>query len=142
MIAVIPARGGSKGVPKKNIRQLLEKPLLAYTIEAARDAGVFQKVIVSTDSDEIARIAREYGAEVPFIRPDDLSGDQASSDDAILHALEYFRKEGMEFGEVCKLQPTSPLRNAGHIAEAYRFFKENNYDFVVSVCECEFVCCV
>lgn len=137
MIAVIPARGGSKGVPKKNIRQLLEKPLLAYTIEAARDAGVFQKVIVSTDSDEIARIAREYGAEVPFIRPDDLSGDQASSDDAILHALEYFRKEGMVFGEVCKLQPTSPLRNAGHIAEAYRFFKENNYDFVVSVCECE-----
>lgn len=137
MLAVIPARGGSKGVPHKNIRDLAGKPLIAYTIEAALESNIFERVIVSTDSKEIAEISKNYGAEVPFIRPDDISGDLISSDDVILHALDYFKRNGEEFDYVCKLQPTSPLRTTEHIREAYKLLKEREADFVVSVCECE-----
>lgn len=137
MLAVIPARGGSKGVPHKNIKDLAGKPLIAYTIEAALNSNVFEKVIVSTDNKEIAEISKKCGAEVPFIRPDDISGDLISSDDVILHALDYFKRNGEEFDYVCKLQPTSPLRTAEHIRDAYRLLKEQDADFVVSVCECE-----
>lgn len=137
MIAVIPARGGSKGVPKKNIKMLKDKPLIAYTIEAAKESAVFDKIIVSTDSEEIADVAVKYGAEVPFIRPAEISGDAVSSDDVVIHALKYFEKLGMKYEEVCKLQPTSPLRNAQHIIQAYQLLKENGYNYVVSVCECE-----
>lgn len=137
MLAVIPARGGSKGVPHKNIRELMGKPLIGYTIEAALQSGVFEKVVVSTDSPEIAKTAVQYGAEVPFMRPDDISGDFASSDAAVLHAMDYYQKKRIVFSGICKLQPTSPLRNAHHIRDAYRFMKEKRADFVVSVCKCE-----
>lgn len=137
MLAVIPARGGSKGVPGKNIRELAGKPLVVYTIEAAIESGVFEKVIVSTDSMEIAEIARKSGAEVPFIRPAEISGDVASSDEVIKHAVDFFEDRGDIFTKVCKLQPTSPLRNATHIKEAYQLVQEKDADFVVSVCECE-----
>lgn len=137
MLAVIPARGGSKGVPNKNIKELNGKPLIAYTIEAAQKSGIFNKIIVSTDSERIAEIAREYGAEVPFIRPNEISGDMVSSDDVILHAISFYEAQGIEFDEVCKLQPTSPLRNVAHLKEAYELFQEKNADFLVSVCECE-----
>lgn len=137
MLAVIPARGGSKGVPGKNIKELNGKPLIAYTIEAAVSSGIFERTIVSTDSSEIADIAVSYGAEVPFLRPADISGDQVSSDDVILHALAYFEKQGTVYKEVCKLQPTSPMRNEKHLEEAYRLFCERHADFLVSVCECE-----
>ena len=137
MLAVIPARGGSKGVPGKNIKDLAGKPLIAYTIEAAIASTVFEKVIVSTDSGEIAETAARYGAEVPFLRPEEISNDMASSDDVILHALKYFDRLGIKFDEVCKLQPTSPLREARHIKEAYNLFCERGADFLVSVCECE-----
>lgn len=137
MLAVIPARGGSKGVPKKNIKNLEEKPLIAYTIEAANESGIFERVVVSTDSQEIADVALKYGAEVPFIRPVEISGDLVSSDDVVIHALKYFEDKDERYESVCKLQPTSPLRNAKHIREAYDLFKENDYNYVVSVCECE-----
>lgn len=137
MLAVIPARSGSKGVPGKNIKELNGKPLIAYTIEAAVGSGIFEKIIVSTDSREIADIAVSYGAEVPFLRPDDISGDMVSSDDVILHALAYFKKQGTVYKEVCKLQPTSPMRNKIHIQGAYNLFREKHADFLVSVCECE-----
>lgn len=137
MLAVIPARGGSKGVPHKNIKDLAGKPLLAYTIEAALQADIFEKVIVSTDDVEIADVARRYGAEIPFIRPDVISGDLVSSDDVIVHALNYFKDMEQEFDAVCKLQPTSPLRTAEHITQAYKQMQEKTADFVVSVCECE-----
>lgn len=137
MLAVIPARGGSKGVPGKNIKELLGKPLIAYTIEAARESGMFSKIIVSTDSKHVAEIARKYGAEIPFMRPDEISGDMASSDDAILHALAFYESQGIKFEEVCKLQPTSPLRTAKHIQEACMLFRKKKADFLVSVCECE-----
>lgn len=137
MLAVIPARGGSKGVPGKNIKDLAGKPLIAYTIEAAFAANIFSKIIVSTDSQEIAKTAIAYGAEVPFLRPDDISGDSVSSDDVILHALSYFQELGIHYDMVCKLQPTSPLRNGRHLKEAWELFCERRADFLVSVCECE-----
>lgn len=137
MLAVIPARGGSKGVPGKNIKMLAGKPLIAYTIEAAIDSGIFSKVIVSTDSRAIADIAIAYGAEVPFLRPDAISGDMTSSDDVILHALSYFSHQSAHFDLVCKLQPTSPFRTALHLRQAYQLFQLKQADFLVSVCECE-----
>lgn len=137
MLAVIPARGGSKGVPGKNIRDLNGKPLIAYTIEAAVVSDIFDTIIVSTDSQEIANVAVSYGVEVPFIRPDELAGDTISSDDVIRHALAYYDELGVKHTEVCKLQPTSPLRNARHLKEAYKLFRDRQADFVVSVCECE-----
>lgn len=137
MLAVIPARGGSKGVPGKNIKELAGKPLIAYTIEAGLDSNIFEKVIVSTDCEKIADIAKKNGAEIPFIRPDHLSGDMVSSDDVILHALDFYKQRGVEFSSVCKLQPTSPLRNSEHLKEAYKLFCEKKADFLVSVCECE-----
>ena len=90
MLAVIPARGGSKGVLGKNIRELMGKPLIAYTIEGALNSDIFEKIIVSTDSSEIAEIALQYGAEVPFLRPIDISGDFVASDEAVIHALDYY----------------------------------------------------
>lgn len=137
MLAVIPARGGSKGVPLKNIKELDNKPLIAYTIEAALNAGIFKKVIVSTDSEEIAEIAKKYGADVPFIRPADISGDGASSDAVILHAIQFYLEQGVRFGGVCKLQPTSPLRTEMDLKDAYKQFMKENVDYLVSVCECE-----
>lgn len=137
MLAVIPARGGSKGVPYKNIKKLAGKPLLAYTVQAALESGVFEKVIVSTDSDLIAKEAEKCGAEVPFVRPAELSGDLISSDDVVLHALDYYQELGIRYNMVCKLQPTSPLRNALHIKEAYQMLLERKADSVISVCMCE-----
>lgn len=137
MLAVIPARGGSRGVPGKNIKELAGKPLIAYTIKASLDSNIFQKVIVSTDSKEIADVAISYGAEVPFLRPAEISGDMISSDDVILHALSYYRQQGINYDMVCKLQPTSPFRNSEHLKEAYQLFCEKKADFLVSVCECE-----
>lgn len=137
MLGVIPARGGSKGVPGKNIKELAGKPLIAYTIRAAIESEIFENVIVSTDSGEIAETAVKYGAKVPFLRPAELSGNNISSDDAILHGLAYYQKQGINYNEVCKLQPTSPLRTSRHLRDAYRMFKERNADYLVSVCECE-----
>lgn len=137
MLAVIPARNGSKGVIGKNIRELAGKPLIAYTIEAAIGSNIFSKVIVSTDSEKIAEIAIKYGAEVPFLRPKGISGDLIPSDDVIFHALKFYQEQGVNYKQVCKLQPTSPLRNSTHIKEAYQLFVEKEADFVVSVCECE-----
>ena len=137
MLAVIPARGGSKGVAGKNRKELAGKPLIVYTIEAALASNIFEKVIVSTDSEEIAGIAEKNGAEVPFIRPDVLSGDMVSSDDVIIHALDFYGNQGIQFDSVCKLQPTSPLRNSEHLKGAYNLFCEKKADFLVSVCECE-----
>lgn len=137
MLAVIPARGGSKGVPNKNIKELGGNPLISYTIHAAIDSGVFEKIIVSTDSLNIAETAMKYGAEIPFLRPEEISGDTVSSDDVILHALSFYKEQGIYFEEVCKLQPTSPFRNGKHIREAYNLYKERKANFLVSVCECE-----
>ncbi|WP_029688939.1 acylneuraminate cytidylyltransferase family protein [Thermoanaerobacter sp. A7A] len=137
ILALIPARGGSKGVPRKNIKLLLDKPLIAYTIEAALQVDFIDKVIVSTDDLEIAQISREYGAEVPFLRPYELATDEAKSIDVILHAMDWMEKEHGAFNLILLLQPTSPFRNSEDIKTALDIFFEKNAKAVVSVCEAE-----
>lgn len=137
ILALIPARGGSKGVPRKNIKLLLDKPLIAYTIEAALQVGFVDKVIVSTDDLEIAQISREYGAEVPFLRPYELATDEAKSIDVILHAMDWMEKEHGAFNLILLLQPTSPFRNREDIKAALDIFFKKNAKAVVSVCEAE-----
>jgi CMP-N-acetylneuraminic acid synthetase len=137
VIAIIPARSGSKRLPQKNILDLSGKPLIAWTIEAALNSGLFDRVIVSTDSNYIAEISTSYGAEVPFLRPPSLSTDTATSFDVVVHTLDYFSKIGEVFNIVTLLQPTSPLRTAEHIKGAFKLFNEKNASSVISVCECE-----
>ena len=136
-VAIIPARSGSKGLKDKNIRSLNGKPLLSYSIEAALQSGIFDRVMVSTDSEEYSEIAKAYGAQVPFLRSEKNSSDQASSWDMIREVLEFYRNRGMEFDSFCLLQPTSPLRNAEDIQEAYRIYEEQKAVSVISVCETE-----
>lgn len=134
-IAIIPARSGSKGLPDKNIKLLHNKPLLAYSIEAAEKTGLFDCIHVSTDSERYARIAREYGADVPFLRNEELSGDTAGSWDVVRWVLGQYAARGQRFDMVTLLQPTSPLREAEDIRQAYRTFQEKSADAVVAVCE-------
>ncbi len=135
-LAVIPARSGSKGLKDKNIRELNGKPLMAYSIAAARDSGLFEEVMVSTDSEHYARIAREWGASVPFLRSAETATDKASSWDAVKEVLERYREMGREFDSVCLLQPTSPLRTAEDLRGAYDSFRKAKVA-VVSVCEAD-----
>lgn len=136
-LAIIPARSGSKGLPDKNIRDFLGKPLMAHTIQAAAESGCFAEVMVSTDSDKYARIAKEWGASVPFLRSEATSTDQASSWDMVEEVLQNYEKMGQRFDTFCLLQPTSPLRTADDIREAYRIFESKASFAVVSVCEAE-----
>lgn len=136
-IAIIPARSGSKGLADKNIRPFCGKPLLAYSIEAALASNCFAEVYVSTDSGKYAEIAGQYGANTPFLRPAQLSGDTASTWEVIKDALQKYKALGKSFDSVMVLQPTSPLRTAADIVKAYALFEENKADFVVSVCETE-----
>ena len=122
IVGLIPARVGSKRVPNKNVLQLQGHPLLAYTISAALDSGVFEKVIVSTDSDEYAQIALHYGAEVPFLRPNSLAQDSSADIGWVAHALENLALIGFEFEIFSILRPTSPFRNASTIRRAYEEF--------------------
>jgi N-acylneuraminate cytidylyltransferase/CMP-N,N'-diacetyllegionaminic acid synthase len=117
ILAIIPARGGSKGIPRKNIKQLLGKPLLAWTIDEAKKSRFVSKIIVSTDDNEIALVSRKYGAEVPFMRPAELASDTAKSADVVLHALDFFEKQNEFFDYVILLEPTSPLRTVDDIDE-------------------------
>lgn len=138
MIAIIPARGGSKGLPGKNTRLMNGKPLIAYTIEAAKEAKCIDRVIVSTDSDEIAKVAREYGAEVPFMRPCELAGDNASAIDVYIHAIDFLNCEKEEkIKKFMVLLPTAPLRKAEHICEAFDFFYENKASTLISIKEAD-----
>ncbi len=120
ILAIIPARGGSKGLPGKNIRMLCGKPLIAWSIEQARDCTGIDTVIVSTDDPEIARVAASFGAEVPFLRPDELASDTSSSIDVILHAIDFMAKTGSSFDLVVLLEPTSPLRDVSDISGAIK----------------------
>lgn len=122
IVGLIPARAGSKRVPNKNVLRLHGHPLLAYTISAALDSGVFEKVIVSTDSDEYAQIALHYGAEVPFLRPNSLAQDSSADIGWVAHALESLALIGYEYEIFSILRPTSPFRNASTIRRAYEEF--------------------
>jgi CMP-N-acetylneuraminic acid synthetase len=132
VFAVIPARGGSKRLPGKNIISLAGKPLIAWTILAAQHSKYIDRLIVSTDAQDIAEVTRRYQCEVPFIRPSDLSDDDANSNDVILHALN--NVEGC-YDIVMILQPTSPLRTGDDIDGALEFMIEHSGEVLVSVCE-------
>ncbi|MCQ9074149.1 acylneuraminate cytidylyltransferase family protein [Vibrio harveyi] len=134
VIAIIPARGGSKGVPKKNIKELNNKPLIAYTIEQASNTKNIDHVVVSTDCNEIADISREYGAEV-IMRPQEISGDLASSEDALIHCVKEFHKRGESVSHVVFLQCTSPIRKPSDISECLELVLSNSYDSALSVVE-------
>lgn len=134
-LAIIPARSGSKGLIDKNIKLLNGKPLLAYTIEVAKKSGLFDEIMVSTDSREYADIAKKWGANVPFLRSDEFSNDTASSWDVVKEVIERYRILGNEFYTVALLQPTSPLRTSNDIIEGYKVMKVKEANFVVGVCE-------
>jgi CMP-N,N'-diacetyllegionaminic acid synthase len=135
VIAVVPARGGSKAIPRKNLVKLAGKPLIAHTLDAARAAHSLQRIIVSTDDEEIAAVCKEMGAEVPFLRPAHLSDDAAPMHGVLLHALEWQEKYNGKVEAVVLLQPTSPLRTAKHIDDAVTLFFKTHASSVVSVVE-------
>lgn len=138
MLAIIPARGGSKGLPGKNIKELSGKPLIAYTIESALNSKYIDRVLVTTDSDEIAEVAKKYGADVPFKRPDELSSDTASAIDVYLHATEYvMNEEHMKIDKFMVLLPTAPMRTNKHIDDAVEFFNDKSATTLISVKEAE-----
>lgn len=130
-LAVIPARGGSKRLPRKNLLDLAGKPLIAWTIEAAKHSKYIDHFVVSTDDQEITSVSKKYGAEV-LTRPSELATDTASSVDVVLHAIE---KQNKHYDYVVLLQPTSPLRTDQHIDEAIELIFEKNADAIISVCE-------
>ncbi len=134
ILAIIPARGGSKGVPKKNIRKINNIPLIGYTINAALKSKQITDIVVSTDSTEIAEISKDFGAHVPFIRPKELALDETESIMVVKHALDFMEKENkIKYDSVLMLQPTSPLRTSMHIDESIELLKSKEYDSVVSV---------
>ncbi|MDY0181595.1 acylneuraminate cytidylyltransferase family protein [Aliarcobacter skirrowii] len=131
-LAIIPARGGSKRLPRKNVLDLCSKPLIAYTIEAALKSKNINKVIVSSDDEEILDISKKFGADI-IKRPIDLANDTATTFDTIKHTIDNFEK----YDYIVLLQPTSPLRNENHIDEAIELLEKKKADAIVSVCEME-----
>ena len=134
VLALIPARSGSKGVKDKNIREFRGLPLMAHSIQSALESGVCDEVFVCTDSEKYANIAREYGASVPFLRSERSARDESKSIECVIEALERYKEMGKSFDTLILLQPTSPLRSARHIREAYGKFLEYGED-LASVCE-------
>ena len=137
-IAIITARSGSKCLKDKNILPLAGMPLMAYSIIAARESKMFKDIMVSTDSEHYASLAKEYGASVPFLRSKELSGDFVGSWEVVKEVLNKYRTAyNMKFDTVCLLQPTSPLRSAQDIIGGYQEFEEKHADSVTAVCEME-----
>lgn len=134
-IAVIPARGGSKRIPRKNVRHFMGKPMIAHTIEAAIDSTIFERVIVSTDDEEIADVARSSGAEVPFQRPDRLADDHTPISEATAHALEEVDPGGTTYTHVAQLMANCPLRTSEDIRESFYHFQDHDHATQLSVFE-------
>jgi len=135
ILCTICARGGSKGIPRKNIKKLNGKPLIYYTINQAIKWGKANKIIVSTEDEEIANISRKYGAEVPFLRPKELATDEAGKLDVIKHAVRYYEDLGESFDIILDLDPTAPLRSLSDLDNAMNLFLKNNPNNLYSVCE-------
>lgn len=137
ILAIIPARGGSKGIPKKNIRPFCGKPLIQYSIDAAKGATSVSRVIVDTDNQEIADVAKAGGAEVPFLRPAEFATDTAKIVDSVAHLLGKLKEQGYEPTHILLLQPTSPTRTSQDIENAVALMKEKNAKNVISVTRTE-----
>jgi N-acylneuraminate cytidylyltransferase/CMP-N,N'-diacetyllegionaminic acid synthase len=136
ILGIITARGGSKGIPGKNIKELGGKPLIAYTIEAANKSNYLTRTIVSTDYKEIAEVSKKYGADVPFLRPAELAQDKSTSMEVVQHALNWLKEnEGEEYDYLMILQPTSPFRTAEDIDECIKKIVDTGADSVMSMVE-------
>ena len=131
-IAIIPARGGSKRIPKKNIKDFCGLPIIAYSINTAKKSNIFDKIIVSTDNDEIANVAKSYGAEVPFKRPEHLSDDHTGINDVIFHAVNYMIQKGQVLNEVCCIYATAPLIKINDLKESLKILQTNKWNYVIS----------
>lgn len=134
-LGLIPARGGSKGIPGKNLAMVCGRPLLAYTVDAALGSRLLTRVILSTDSEEIARVGRSLGVDVPFMRPPELASDTIPTINVILHALRALSEAGQSYDALCLLQPTNPLRTSEMIDQACRAFMASQADTLLSVLE-------
>lgn len=132
-VAIIPARGGSKRIPGKNIKMFGGKPMIAWSIEAAIDTGIFDDIIVSTDDEMVATIARNYGASVPFIRPPELSNDHAGTIPVIKHACNYLHTTGKKYSYACCIYATAPFINASDIITGKNLISDKNLDYAFSV---------
>ncbi len=132
-VAIIPARGGSKRIPRKNIKEFHGKPLIAYSIEVALKSGLFDKVIVSTDDEEIASIAKIYGAEIPFIRPKELADDFTGTGDVIKHTLNFLKDNGEYYDYACTIYATAPLLQLKYLIEGFEKIKNSDAKMVFSV---------
>lgn len=132
-VAIITARGGSKRIPRKNIKEFCGKPILAYSIQAALESGVFDTVMVSTDDEEIAEIAKKYGAEVPFYRSEKTANDFATTADVILEVIEEYEKLGQFFDMVCCIYPTAPFLTADKLKDAVQKLENSDADTLIPV---------
>lgn len=138
-LCIIPARGGSKRIPRKNIKNFLGKPIIAYSIEAAKKSKLFDRIIVSTDDLEIAEVAKQYGAEIPFVRPDNIADDYATTIDVINHAINYYHEVGINFDVVCCLYATAPFATSDDLCQAYDLMDlDNCIDYAFSATEFSF----
>ncbi|WP_294956499.1 pseudaminic acid cytidylyltransferase [Sulfurovum sp.] len=137
-VAIIPARGGSKRIPRKNIKAFNGKPLIAYSIETALDSGLFEKIIVSTDDKEISAVAKEYGAEVPFERPKSLSGDFTGTAEVVEHALAWMETKGEYYDYVCIIYATAPLLQSEYLIEGYHVLTNSSAVYAFSAASMPF----
>lgn len=137
-VAIIPARGGSKRIPRKNIKEFCGKPLIAYSIETALKSGLFSEVIVSTDDEEIATLARSYGASVPFLRPKELSDDFTGTGAVVSHAKEWLRAHGREFQFTCTIYATAPLLQIKYLQEGFEALQNSDAKYAFSCCSMPF----
>lgn len=134
-LAIIPARGGSKRIPRKNIKEFLGKPIIAYSIEVALTSGLFDEVMVSTDDEEIAAIAKQYGAKVPFMRSHENADDFATLADVLIEVLRQYQVTRKSFENICCILPTAPLTTASQIRNAFKKLTDENLDSVLPVVE-------
>ena len=132
IVAIIPARGGSKRIPKKNIKEFFGKPIISYSIKAAIDSNLFDKVIVSTDCDKIAQVASEYGAEVPFIRPKELSGDFLGTHEVVGHAIRWLENSGEVVDYACCIYATAPMIQLSDLIKGYDLLKTGKWKSVIA----------
>jgi len=132
-LAVIPARGGSKRIPRKNIKEFCGKPMIAWSIEAVLKSGLFDRVIVSTDDPEIAAVAVSLGVEIPFVRPAELSDDHTGTSEVIAHAIKWIRQQGFDPDHVCCIYATAPFISSDDLYRGFKLMRENSADFAFSI---------
>lgn len=132
-LAIIPARGGSKRIPRKNVKKFLGRPIIAYSIEAALQSGLFDEIIVSTNDEEIAKIATKYGANVPFMRSEENASDHATTTDVMMEVLEYYKNRGISFRYACCIYPTAPFISSFKLTTAYYKMKREHLDCVFPI---------